>query len=167
MVPTTTPTPTGLSLREAVDAFLSCPRCANPNTRRPYAAALDGVLVGLGRDRALATLASDELAAAFATTWMDTAPATWNRNRAVVSSWLAWCTKNRWNATALLPALERRREHANHTKALPRAAIERQLTHRDIPLGEKTLWRMLYETAATCAHTSAKPAWATTEPGCC
>jgi integrase len=44
--------------------------------------------------------------------------------------------------------LERRREHVNHTKALPRAAIERQLTRRDIRLREKTLWRVLYETAA-------------------
>ena len=56
--------------------------------------------------------------------------------------------QNRWNAPVLPPVLERRREHANHTKALPRAAIERQLTRRDIPLREKTLWRMLYETAA-------------------
>ena len=31
---------------------------------------------------------------------------------------------------------------------MPKAAIERLLTRRDIPLREKTLWRMLYETAA-------------------
>jgi hypothetical protein len=117
MVPSTSPPPRGPTLREAVDTFLSCPRCANPNTRRAYAAALDGVLAGLGPDRLLATLASDELAAVFATTWADAAPATWNRNRAAVSSWLAWCAKNRWNAPVLPPVLERRREHANHTKA--------------------------------------------------
>jgi integrase len=145
MVP---PTPPGPTLREAVDAFVSCPRCANPNTRRAYVAVLDSLLAGLSPDRVLGTLAGDELAMVFATTWADAAPATWNRNRAAVSSWLAWCTKNHWHTPALPPVLERRREHANHTKALPRAAIERQLARRDIPLREKTLWRMLYETAA-------------------
>lgn len=44
--------------------------------------------------------------------------------------------------------MERRAERADQTRALPRAAIERQLSRRDIPLREKTLWRMLYETAA-------------------
>jgi hypothetical protein len=79
----------GATLREAVDTFISCPRCANPNTRRAYAAALDNLLAGLSPDRLLANLASDELAAVFATKWADAAPATWNRNRAAVSSWLA------------------------------------------------------------------------------
>jgi len=65
-----------------------------------------------------------------------------------VSSWLTWCAKNRWTAPTLPPVLERRPERIDHTKALPRAAIERQLSRRDVPLREKTLWRMLYETAA-------------------
>jgi hypothetical protein len=95
MVPTTPPPPRGPTLREAVDTFISCPRCANPNTRRAYAAALDCVLAGLGSHRLLATLASDELATAFTTKWANAAPATWNRNRAAVSSWLTWCAKNR------------------------------------------------------------------------
>src|SRR5262245_41506920 len=43
---------------------------------------------------------------------------------------------------------ERRREHADATRARPKAAIERALSRRDVPLREKTLWRMLYETAA-------------------
>jgi integrase len=33
-------------------------------------------------------------------------------------------------------------------RAAPKAAIERLLTRRDIPVREKTLWRMLYESAA-------------------
>ena len=73
--------------REAVDAFLSCPRRANPNTRRAYAAALDCVLAGLGPARLLANLASDELAAVFATKWADAAPGTWNRNRGACWIW--------------------------------------------------------------------------------
>jgi integrase len=49
----------------------------------------------------------------------------------------------------VLPAgTERRRENTNTTRALSRSAIERALSRRDLPLREKALWRMLYETAA-------------------
>ncbi|WP_322752505.1 hypothetical protein [Frankia sp. Cas3] len=34
----------------------------------------------------------------------------------------------------------------------PRPAVERLLTCRDVPLREKTLWRMLYETAGRAAE---------------
>ena len=48
-----------------MDAFLSCPRCANPNTRRAYATALDRALDHLGPDRALAEVTGEELAELF------------------------------------------------------------------------------------------------------
>ncbi len=35
---------------------------------------------------------------------------------------------------------------------MDRAAVERLLTRCDIPLREKTLWRMLYETAARASE---------------
>ncbi len=47
---------------------------------------------------------------------------------------------------------ERRKEHVDATKDLPNAAIERQLSRRDVSLREKTLWRMLYETAARASE---------------
>ena len=43
---------------------------------------------------------------------------------------------------------ERRTEHTDHPSDLPKRAIDRQLSRRDIPVRERTLWRMLYETAA-------------------
>jgi integrase len=52
----------------------------------------------------------------------------------------------------LLGRSKRRHEHADHTRSLPRRAIERQLSRRDVPLREKTLWRMLYETAARASE---------------
>ena len=36
--------------------------------------------------------------------------------------------------------------------AVPRPAIDRALSRRDVPLREKTLWRMLYETAARASE---------------
>src|SRR4051812_10462987 len=50
------------TVQSAVDAFLSSPRCANPNTRRGYAGVLDRLLAELGADRPLATVGRDELA---------------------------------------------------------------------------------------------------------
>jgi integrase len=79
--------------------------------------------------------------------------ATWNRNRAAVNAWLTWChERQRWSAPAVPGSCERRKEHVNATKDLPKAAIERQLSRRDVPLREKTLWRMLYETAARASE---------------
>ncbi len=47
---------------------------------------------------------------------------------------------------------ERCREHLNATRAVPRPAIDRALTRRDVPLREKTLWRMLYETTVRASE---------------
>ena len=44
--------------------------------------------------------------------------------------------------------LDRRREPADRTRALPKAALERLFNRRDVALRDKALWRLLYETAA-------------------
>lgn len=49
-------------------------------------------------------------------------------------------------------AAERRREHHDETKTVSRSRIDRLCRRRDIPLREKTLWRMLYETAARASE---------------
>jgi integrase len=95
----------------------------------------------------------DEVAAALRRLWGDRAPATWNRNRAAAVSWLNWCaSRKRWPAPQLPGDAERRTEHSDATRALPRGRVERLLSRRDIPLREKTLWRMLYETAARASE---------------
>ena len=142
-----------VTLAEAVDAFLSSPRAASPNTRRAYTSVLDRLTAELGPDRQLAAVPGDEIAAALRSLWGSYAPATWNRNRAAVASWLAWCAdKKRWSAPQLPPDAERRKENNDVTRALPRARVERLLSRRDVPLREKTLWRMLYETAARASE---------------
>lgn len=95
----------GVSLRVAVDAFMSSTRCANPNTRRAYGTVLDTLLTDLDPDRALTGISGDELAEVVEGTWGGAAPATWNRNRAALSSFLAWCAKNRYPAPVLPPGL--------------------------------------------------------------
>ena len=48
--------------------------------------------------------------------------------------------------------MERQPERHDATRAIDRAAIERLLTRRAVPLREKSLWRMLYETTARASE---------------
>ena len=139
------------TIQAAADAFLSSPRYANPNTRRGYTSVLDRLLAGLGASRPLAEISGEELAG-LRSPWGQRAPATWNRNRGAVAAWLSWCAANRLPAPVLPASAERRREHLNATRAVPRPAIDRALSRRDVPLREKTLWRMLHETAARASE---------------
>lgn len=141
-----------VSLGVVTDRFLASARCRNPNTRRAYGAVLARLARDLGPRRVLSEVSERELAGAVEAAWGFAAGATWNRNRAAVSSFLAWAAKNRYPAPALPAALERRPEHRDETRALPRAAIERHMSRRELPLREKTLWRMLYETAARASE---------------
>lgn len=136
------------TVRTAVDRFLSSARCRNPNTRRAYAGALDRLAERLGAGRRLDEFDAEELAAALDALWGAAAASTWNQRRSAVGSWLAWCAKNGYRAPKMPDAAERRPETPDETRAIDRAAIERLLTRRDVPLREKTLWRMLYEGAA-------------------
>jgi integrase len=51
-------------------------------------------------------------------------------------------------AKLLGAAAERRHEPTDDTKAVSRTRIDRLCRRRDVPLREKTLWRMLYESAS-------------------
>ncbi|MFD1931282.1 hypothetical protein ACFSKW_07330 [Nonomuraea mangrovi] len=134
----------GVSLVAAADAFLATPRTANPNTHRAYASAIDRTIERLGRDRPLAEATDAEVGHALAELWGASAPATWNRNRAAVTSWLTWCqTKKHWAAPSVPAEAERRKENADETRAVAKTTIHRLLSRRDIPLRERALWRML------------------------
>jgi integrase len=140
------------SARSAIDGFLSSPRCANPHTRRAYACVLDRVVLDIGAEVELAQVSGQQLAEVLERLWGQRAPATWNRNRAAVTAWLSWCQRAGLPCVTLPATTERRREPADATRALSRTALERALSRRDVPLREKTLWRMLFETAARASE---------------
>ena len=80
----------GPTVRAAIDGFLDSPNVgANPNTLRAYASVLDRVGEEIDTRRRLAEIPDDEIAGALTGLWGDAKPATWNRNRAAVGSWLA------------------------------------------------------------------------------
>src|ERR1035437_9865717 len=150
---TKAPRRAAVTLQAAADAFLSSPRCENANTRRAYAGVIDKITSQLGASRPLADISDDDIATVLNHEWASAHESTWNRNRAAVNAWLTWCReRQRWRAPEVPGSCERRKEHLNATKDLPKAAIERQLSRRDVPLREKTLWRMLYETAARASE---------------
>jgi integrase len=152
-VTASTATAPAVTLRDAADAFLASPRRSGANTQRAYAGVLDRVLEQLGPGRALAEVADGEVGDVLEKLWGAAAASTFNQRRAVVGAWLTWCrTRKRWAAPGVPGDCERRREHAGADRALPKATIDRTLARRDVPLREKTLWRMLYETAARAAE---------------
>lgn len=137
-----------VTLRTAVDRFLGSARCRNLSTRRTYGDALDRIAGYLGAGRPLAAVTGAEIGDALGALWGTAAASTWNQRRAAAGSFLAWCARNGYPAPVLPAGIERRPEQRDETRAVDRAAVERLLTRRDVPLREKTLWRMLYETAA-------------------
>src|SRR5664280_876846 len=140
----------GLTVRAAVDAFLDSPKInRSPHTCRAYANVLDRTADVLGAERDLAGVSDAELGEALTRLWGGCAESTWNRNRAAIGSWLAWCAgRQHWDAPGLPASVERRREVEDTTKAVSRSRIDRLCRRRDVPLREKTLWRMLYESAS-------------------
>jgi len=142
--------PTHLSLAAAIDQFLGRPDLA-PQSIRAYRQVLERLAVELGVDAAAAPLhALDTQALEDATRrlWGGLAPATWNRNLASVRSFLRWANRNHGQTPAPLElALARRREPADRTRAVPYPLLERLWSRENVALREKTLWRLLYETA--------------------
>ena len=136
----------GRTLGAAVDAFLSVPR--PDTTARTYAGTLERLAARLGRDRPLAGVAGDELAGAAAELWGGLAPRTWNRHVATVRSFLSWCRDHGWPAGDLYLAADRRTVPDDDSKAIPLPQLERLWNDRKIPLRERALWRLLYDSAS-------------------
>ena len=115
------------SLAGAVEAYFAG-RDLAAETRRTYRKALTPLAEAAG-DRLVTDIDPQLVAAVFAERWDGCAAATWNTRRVAVQAFVAWC-QDRWplNGDPLAGVAPRRR--------------------RTVPLREKTLWRMLYETVA-------------------
>src|SRR5436190_22800423 len=134
------------TLGAAVDAFLAQPRPAT--TARTYARTLERLAGELGRDRPLAGVADEDLDGAASRLWSGLAPRTWNRHLATTGSFLAWCRRHGWPAGTLQLRADRRAAPEDDTRAIPLPELERLWSRTDIPLRERALWRLLYDSAA-------------------
>ena len=135
----------------AVDAFLARPDLA-VSSRRSYAQTLNRLASDLGAARALATLDAGALDSAVQGAWGGCAPATWNRHVATARSFVAFCRRRDWLAADVAVGVDRRREPADRTRAIPYPQLERLWRRTDVAVREKALWRLLYETAARASE---------------
>ena len=134
-------------LRSAVEAFFS-DKQLSANTRRAYRQALSAVAESLGWELPVDQLDSRRLLDAFQERWGSAQPATWNARITAIHSFISYCQRNQWIDHDPMALVDRRRQPRDQTKAIPYQDLEALWSRRDISLREKTLWRMLYETAA-------------------
>jgi integrase len=149
------PTPTeAVTLQAAAAAFLDTfSRPEQAGTHRTYAAVLTHLLraplpgtdpVGMLDHPALAA----QLADWFAQRWGAAGAATWNRNLACLRSACAYWRSQHWLTTDPTAGLARAKLPPARTRARSRTAIADLLTRPDLALRQRTLWALLYESAA-------------------
>jgi integrase len=145
----------GPSLAEAIAGYLATlDHPETVGTRRVYGDTLAALRAELGTDRPVADLATPataaQLTAWFTGRWSARAPATFNRNLDALRATVGYWHDQGFIDPGADPtrSLRRRGRAPDRTKALPRAQIEALLEREDLGLRERTLWRMLYETAA-------------------
>ena len=135
----------GKTIADAADAFLS--RDVATTTRRSYAQTMSRLTAEHGATP-VAALDGATLDAFTAAAWSGCGPATWNRHVATLRSFIAFARRHGWLAGDPAAVLERHTKPADRTKAISRSSLERLFHRDDVPLREKCLWRLLYETAA-------------------
>ena len=139
------------SLAGAVEAFFAN-RDLAPTSCRTYRQALGPLVEALGGDRPVTALYPGLVAAVFEELWAGRAAATWNTRRVAVGAFVAWCGQ-RWPlAGDPLLGVEPRRRSVDNTRAIPVEDLEDLWRRRGVPLREKLLWRLLYETAARASE---------------
>ena len=134
-------------LRWAVEAFFS-DKQLSANTRRAYSLALQALVEELGWDLPVDRLDSRGLLGVFQQRWGSARPGTWNTRLTAVHSFVSYCRRNQWMDQDPMKLIDRRRITRDQTRAIPYQDLEALWSRRDISLREKTLWRVLYETAA-------------------
>ncbi|OEV02632.1 tyrosine-type recombinase/integrase [Streptomyces oceani] len=146
-MPTVAQLPAGkaLTVQAAADVFLDS--LGNPNTVRNYGIGVGKTAERLGGGRPLATVADDEVGAALEQLWGTAAVNTWNARRASVLSWLSWCGERGHDAPAVPGWAKRLGTPDSETPVRSKMAVDRLIARREVRLREKTLYRMLYETA--------------------
>jgi integrase len=141
------------TLEAACAAYLATiDRPESRGTHGQYAATLRRLRARFGPGIAIASLGAGEVRAWVEETWGERKPATYNRVLDVLrAAWRYWQAQG-WVAQDPTAGLRRRTIAPDRSRALSRDAVERLLTREDIALRERTLWRLLYESAARASE---------------
>jgi integrase len=142
-----------ITLGRAVDAYLATLRGAEQaSTRRVYGRILRRLAAEFGSETPPYEISGEQFAAWFGQQWNRRAPSTWNVSLDAVRSAVAYWQRQGWIAADPSRMLRRRRPRPDQSRALSRAEVDQLLTREDVGLRERTLWRLLYETAARSAE---------------
>jgi integrase len=147
----TSPAAGEISLEAALDAFATRRELAAA-TSCSYSKTLRRLAREIGPDRPLADVAHGELARAAEQAFGALAPATWNRHVATLRSFEHYCVRHGWGLPAGADTLERRREPADRTRAIPHTQLERLFSGPGLAVRERALWRLLYESAGRASE---------------
>ncbi|GAA3142647.1 hypothetical protein GCM10010466_37000 [Planomonospora alba] len=132
----------GPTLGQAVREFLERGEL-DAGTVRSYGQTLRRLRLALGDRTPLSSLTAGHVARVFAAAWDGTAAATWNRHRSAVRSFGAWASMGH-----LAAGIERRAGTRTRAGCIDPAQLEALWNRPDLPLRERTLWRLLHESAA-------------------
>lgn len=155
-----TPTvPSGVSTAEALASFLRhlanrrgrSGRITSPETVRSYTSALPTAFAGISHLGELADGGRERLHTNIRTAWGGKAPATFNAKRAAVGSALAYFHEQDWigDPAAVLAGLDREHQpKPTDNRVRTREQIDRLITDKRQSMEDRTLWSMLYSTAA-------------------
>jgi RNA polymerase sigma factor (sigma-70 family) len=131
----------GPTLGQAIAEFLGR-EGMDVGTRRSYGQTLHRLGRALGEQLPLEAATPDRVARVFDAAWGRAAAKTWNRHRSALRSFSGWAGR-----ADLADGLDRQPEEPRRTGAIGAAQLE-ALWRLDLPLRERTLWRLLSESGA-------------------
>jgi integrase/recombinase XerC len=149
----------GVATAEALASFLRhlagrrgrSGQITSAQTVRSYTSALPTAFTGIADLGELSGAGRERLHANIRTAWGHKAPATFNAKRAAVASALAYFQDQDWidDAAAVLAGLDREHQpKPTDGRVRTRGQIEALIIDKRRPLEDRTLWSMLYATAA-------------------
>lgn len=140
---------TAVTLGRAAGEFLAR-RDLDAGTIRSYTQTMNRLRRDLGDQAILTQLTPEQTVEAFEAAWSGAAARTWNRHRSALRSFTTWASApaRGYLHTDLAGLIDRRPEIQDRTRAIDRHQVDALWERKDIALREKTLWRMLYESAA-------------------
>ena len=144
----------GPVIRTAVETFFAAKEL-RPNSRRGYQQTLDALGDELGWEIPINRIEAEAVGAAFLRRWghdQGAMPSTWNTHRIRARSLMAFCERRNWITDEPMVRVEPGCIERDETKAIPLDTLAPLWCRRDIDLWEKTMWRMLYETAALASE---------------
>ena len=112
-------------------------------TIRSYGQTLRRLRLAVGDRLPLASVTADQVALAFTTAWPDATAKTWNRHLSAIRSFGAWA-----GVDHLATGVERRTETRTRAETIGSPHLDELLSRPALPLRERTLWRLLHESAA-------------------